>query len=472
MLKALLFCPVRGNTWMKRYFRDYPIYLLPFANKPAIEFAFDYCFLCGIRDVRIVTDDDCLPLRSRYRDGQRHALNLSYAGTPPETPLQEVIARNMAFCGGSDLLVFSGLFLPDYDKRADISLEIAPDEVKGCSSGTTAWYLVGRDRLENLPCDQDSFRDSGPVAGSPVNDVGDYFKLNMLLCGGDVERYNLPGFSEGRNSFVGRDVTIASSARVKPPVILGNNILFGRGTFAGPGVVVGDNCIVDDGTVIRHSVVLGNTFIGRNLEIDGKICFGSRIIDPATRIVLDTPNSRIASEVEPPETSGCPAYQKFIAMLLFFLQSIPYILLRPFLELHDSLAECILAGGRRKAFRLHRYVLPAGSPAGRLFRMFTLDKYHMLPQAVAGKLRLVGNALLEANERNETVVRELPGYAPGVFSYGEYLGHGDEPPQLEFDEQYYDYAMNCWFNIKILTGILLRNLKTTGGALQQRGAME
>ena len=32
--------------------------------------------------------------------------------------------------------------------------------------------------------------------------------------------------------------------------------------------------------------------------------------------------------------------------------------------------------------------------------------------------------------------------------------------------------MNCWFNIKILTGILLRNLKTTGGALQQRGAME
>ena len=41
MLKALLFCPVRGNAWMKRYFRDYPIYLLPFANKPAIEFALD-----------------------------------------------------------------------------------------------------------------------------------------------------------------------------------------------------------------------------------------------------------------------------------------------------------------------------------------------------------------------------------------------------------------------------------------------
>ena len=159
-------------------------------------------------------------------------------------------------------------------------------------------------------------------------------------------------------------------------------------------------------------------------------------------------------------------------MLLFFLQSVPYILLRPFLELHDSLAECILSGGRRKSFRLHRYALPSGSVASRLFRMFTLDKYHMLPHAVSGKLRLVGSALLEANERNEAVVRELPDYAPGIFSLGEYLGHGDGRTQLEFDEQYYAYAMNCWFNIKILTGILLRNLKNTGGALQQRGVMQ
>ena len=473
MLKALLYCPVRGNAWMKRLFRDYPVYLLPFANKPALEFALDYCFLSGIRDIRIVTDDDSLPLRSRYRDGRMLGMSLSFAGAPPGTPLHEVVARNMAFCRGSDLLVFSGLFLPDYDKRAAISLEIAPDEVKGCSSGATAWYLIGRDRLGNLPGDLGSLRDPGPVAGSPVNDVGDYFKLNMQLCGGDVERYNLPGFSEGKDSFVGRDVKIAGSARVKPPVILGNNILFGHGTFAGPGVVVGDNCLVDDGTVIRNSVVLGNTYIGRDLEIDGKICFGSRIIDPETRIVLDPRNRTIVSEVEHPESRGCPAYQRFIAMLLLFLQSIPYILLRPFLELHDSLAECILSGGRRKSFRLHRYALPSGSPAGRLFRMFTLDKYHMLPQAAAGKLRLVGNALLEANEHNEAVVRELPGYAPGIFSYGEYLGHGgDGHVQLEFDEQYYDYAMNCWFNIKILTGILLRNLKTTGGALQQRGALE
>ena len=233
MMKALLFCPVRGNAWMKRYFRDYPIYLLPFANKPAIEFALDYCFLCGIREVRIVSDEDCFQLRSRYRGGETLGLELSFAGTPPETPLESVVARNMAFCRGSDLLVFSGLFLPDYDKRSHISLDVAPGEVKGRVSGATAWYLVGRDRLESLPADLGTLRDDGPVSGSPVNDVDDYFRLNMHFCGGDVERYNLPGFSEGRDSFVGRDVRIARSARVKPPVILGTTS--GSGAAPSPG---------------------------------------------------------------------------------------------------------------------------------------------------------------------------------------------------------------------------------------------
>ena len=58
MMKALIVCPVRGNTEWDRYFPGYPVYMLPFANKPAIEFMLDYCILSGIRDVRIVSDED------------------------------------------------------------------------------------------------------------------------------------------------------------------------------------------------------------------------------------------------------------------------------------------------------------------------------------------------------------------------------------------------------------------------------
>ena len=471
MMKALLFCPVRGNTWLRRYFPNYPVYLLPIANKPAIEFALDYCFLKGIRDVRIISDEESDVLRSQFR--LVPGMDISFGGSSPDDSLPRVVRRNKAFCRGCDLLILSGLFLPEYDKRKPGELSVGADEMKGCVyGGDTAWYLVGRDKLDSLPSDWSGFHDAGPVSGSPVPDIREYYALNMRLAGSDIDKYNLPGFSEGKNSFVGRDVRIPGSARVKPPVILGNGISFGSGVFAGPNIVIGDNCIIDNGTVIRNAVVLGNTYIGRGLEIDGKICCGKHIIDPESGIRIDVTHETVASEVEPDEYAGCPFHQRVLAFILLLLQTLPYAVLRPFLEFHATLAECLTGHGGKRTVPLHGYVLPRDSFAGRLFRKLTLEKYHLLPYAAAGKMRLVGNCLLEANARNEQFIRDLPEYAPGIFSYSEFLGHENEPNQIELDEQYYVYAMNCWFNIKILTGILKRNLNPDCHTPRQRGVME
>ncbi len=472
MMKALLFCPVHGNAELKRYFPGYPVYLLPFANKPAIEFELDFCFLSGIRDVLIVSDEESEILRTQYRSGETLGLNIRCEGTGPSIPLKRIIQRNKSFFCGCDLLVFSGLFLPEYDKRNPHELNIGADEVKGCSYGGAAWYLIGRDRLDELPDDWSGFRDEAPVNGFAVPGIRDYYRHNMRLAGSDIEKYNLPGFSEGKNSFVGRDVRIPGTARVRPPVILGNGIQFGRGVHAGPNIIVGDNCVIDNGTAIRNSIVLGNTYVGRNLEIEGKVCSGNRMVDPESGIVINVVNESVLSEIEPDEYGRCPLYQRALACLLLFLQTLPYVLLRPFLEHHSTLVECMLENGARRTMSLNAYVLPRRSAAGRLFRRLTLNKYHLLPYAAAGKVRLVGNCLLEANERNEAFVGNLPGYAPGIFSYSEFLGHENEPYQLELDEQYYAYAMNCWFNIKILTGILRRNFRAEGRPLQQRGVME
>ncbi len=474
MMKAILFCPVRNNAEMKRYFPDYPVYLLPFANKPAIEFELDFCFLSGIRDVMIVSDDESEILRTQYRSGETLGLNIRCEGMGVSQSLKQVIQQKKAFCRDCDLLVFSGLFLPEYDKRKPHELSIGAEEMAGRSYGSAAWYLIGRDRLNDLPDDWNGFHDTGPVNGFAVPDIRDYYRHNMRLAGSDIEKYNLPGFSEGKNSFVGRDVRISGSARVKPPVILGNRIEFGRGAHAGPNIIVGDNCIIDKGATIRNSIILGNTYIGPNLEIDGKICIGNRLIDPESGGLTDVVKESVLSEIEVREYDRCPLHQRVLACLLFLLQTLPYVLLRPFLEFHSTLVECMMGKGGRRTMALHGYVLPSDSAAGKLFRMLTLNKYHLLPYAAAGKVRLVGNRLLEANDRNEAFVKDLPGYAPGIFSYSEYLGHENEPYQFELDEQYYAYAMNCWFNIRILTGILRRNLRSDICPLQQqqRGVLE
>ncbi len=474
MTKALLFCPTRGNTWLKQYFPNHPVYLLPFANKPAIEYVLDYCFLCGIRDVRIISDEESETLRAQYRRGEALSMNIEFDGMGSSRSLKRIILQNKAFCKDSDILLFSGLFLPEYDKRKPLELRIGASEMKGCvcGKGDTAWYLIGRDKLNDLPDDWSGFRDEAPVSGRPVTDILDYYRQNMRLAGSDIEKYNLPGFSEGKNSFVGCDVQIPRSAQVRPPVILGNGIQFGRGVHAGPNIIVGDNCIIDNGTTIRNTIVLGNTYLGCNLEIDGKICCGKYIIDPETGTTACFANESIVSEMEPDEYEKSPLHQKALAFLLLLFQTLPYLLLRPFLEFHFSLVECLTGGGRKHMMALHGYALPRDSFVGKMFRKLTLNKYHLLPYAAVGKIRLVGNCMLEATDHNERFIHDLPWYAPGVFSYSEYLGHENEPYQLELDEQYYAYAMNCWFNIKILTGILRHNLSWKSRGLQQRGATE
>ncbi len=472
MMKALLFCPVQSDSELTRYFPDYPVYLLPFANKPAIEFMLDYCFLSGIREIRIVSEDDSEVMRARFRNSEVLGMSISFEGVRSALSLKQVIRQNMAFCRGCDLLVFSGLFLPVYDKRNPHELNIGADGMKGCTYGSAAWYLIGRGRLQDLPDDWSGFHDDAPVNGSAVQNIRDYYQHNMRLAGSDIEKYNLPGFSEGKNSFVGRDVRIPGSARVRQPVILGNWIQFGRGVHAGPNIIVGDNCVIDNGTTIRDSIILGNTYVGRDLEIAGKICSGNHLIDPESGAKVDAINESVLSGMEADESLRYPLYQRVLACVLLLLQTLPYVLLRPFLEIHTTLAECVMSGGWSRTMALNGYALPRESFAGRLFRRLTLNKYHLLPYAAAGKIRLVGNRIFEATEQNERFIRSLSGYAPGIFSYSEYLGHEKEPYQREFDEQYYGYAGNCWFNIKVLTGILLRNLKPANPSLQQRGAVE
>ena len=474
MTKAILFCSTRGAAWPKRYFPNHPVYLLPFANKPAIEYVLDYCFLCGIRDVRIISDEESEALRAQYRNGEMLSMNISFGSMSATRSIKRIILQNMAFCKGDDILFFSGLFLPEYDKRMPNELSIGADELKGCvyENGSAAWFLIGRNRLDSLPDKWDVFHDEAPVTGQPVTDILSYYRHNMRLADRDIEKYNLPGFSEGKNSYVGYDVQIPGSARIRPPVILGNGIQFGRKTHAGPNVIIGDNCIIDNRTTIRDSIVFGNTYIGRDLEISGKICCANCIIDPQTGTCINLTNPSVISEMEPDEYEKKPFLQRLLAVLLLLIQTPLYLLLRPFVEFHFSLTECLTGRGHTHTLALDGYALPRESLAGSLFHRFTLNKYHLLPYAAAGKMRLIGNHLLEATEHNELFIRDLPGYAPGIFSYSEYLGHENEPYQFELDEQYYAYAMNCWFNIKILAGILRRNLRRENRSLQQRGAIE
>lgn len=203
---------------------------------------------------------------------------------------------------------------------------------------------------------------------------------------------------------------------------------------------------------------MGNTYVGSKLQFEDKIIYRNYIIDPRKGVKLDIVDEFLLTPLVKQGYWSCPVTQRVIALLMLVFYFIPFLLFRPFIRIHAEEVECYMNQQRKRKLKLHLYIQPPDSFPGRYFLKFSLERYHLLPLVLTGRLRLVGSYILEATPENARILKQFPDYAPGIFSYSEYLQHDNDPFQREIDELYYMYHASFWKNFKILKGILMRNL--------------
>ena len=92
------------------------------------------------------------------------------------------------------------------------------------------------------------------------------------------------GELEGRTSrsgvLVGRDVRVASDARLDAPVVLGDRVSIGSGAAVGPGVVMAQDVHVGDGADVTMSLLCDGVIVGQGAALDGAIVAPRGRIDP------------------------------------------------------------------------------------------------------------------------------------------------------------------------------------------------
>lgn len=445
--------------WVREFFPDYPPYLLPFANKPYLEYLTDYCVLAGIREIRILTDTPSPELSEAVEKLKLMGLDAQIFAASLEDRLRYKLLKNRAFCEDDDLLVLSGMIWLDYDKHAFVKPE-SPEPICGTVfANGVACCLIRKGFLDQFPEDEEHL--PPPPDGIHLERIGsvkDYFDRNMKIVYEQASCYDLPGYGDSVDFIVGQNVGIPKTAEVKTPVILGDSVMLEAGSTVGPGAILGSNILVDSDASIRDSVILGNSYVGCNLEVIGKICYRNYLIDPVKNLKLDIVDEFLLTQLTKQGVWFVPVKQRLIALLMLIVYTIPYLLLRPLLSLHMDEVECFMNRQRKRKLRLHLFVRPPKGVFGRYFMKLSLDRYHLLWRVVAGQLRLVGSYLLEVNEENAHSLEQFPDYAPGIFSYSEYLEHEKDPFQREIDELYYMYHASFWRNLKILKGILIRNM--------------
>ncbi len=94
-----------------------------------------------------------------------------------------------------------------------------------------------------------------------------------------IKNFNSTSEKEGYNEisegvFVGKNVTIDDTSRIKGKAIIGHNSIIGHAAFLRAGVIIGDNVNVGHATEVKHSIILAKTALA-HLNYIGDSIIGS-----------------------------------------------------------------------------------------------------------------------------------------------------------------------------------------------------
>ena len=132
-----------------------------------------------------------------------------------------------------------------------------------------------------------------PFTWLDIGSVPDYWEATGLLLRGKVAGFTMPGEEIRPGVYCGINVRIAwDRVRIEGPVYIGSSTSVGDGaTIIGP-TVIGSGCVIQPGATLRECLLADYTRISSVAELEQKLIFGSKCIDPSGSY-LDIEESQI-----------------------------------------------------------------------------------------------------------------------------------------------------------------------------------
>ncbi len=459
-MKCLIYCREQNMEWVRHYLSDAEAYMLHIGNKPLLEFFIEFCVLNEIKDIRIVRKTVSSEIEDYLGNGSKWDINLDYAGLEEDLEIEEVISANKDLFGKDGLLVFNGFFFLQY-KKSHLSESFLPHNASWQNLNDSGQGILF---LKSLPSSKSvkklkHFAGKNFMMSKPLNSIRDYFDLNMDMVTGGARNYIMPGYNSESGVFIGQNVEITYGSDIVKPIILGDNVELKKRSEIGPGAIIGNDTLIDSDTSICNSIVYCNSYIGSKLEIDNKIIYKRRVIDPFTGDMIHIVDDFLLSEVRNDLLTSVVSriIEVILLVFLFCLQLPFFLILRPFIGGKYRKVEIWQDKSGTRKLMIKIFTYKVNTRSNKLFLKLSLHKFHLLFLCMIRKLQLIGTAPQEATEEALQNIRELSNYRPSVFSSSDMYGYEFNDKRRQVTEVFYAKHVTIGLNIAIFFKTLIFN---------------
>lgn len=456
-----------------------PWALLPVAGRPFLSYWIELCVDVGIEEIDVVLGAaNAAKVEQCFGNGEKWGVQINYSvAKPGELP------HHQASKGEVGGIFFVGQ--PIFPRRREnYSKELASClRQGGCriNEDQTCSLLISSEKNEvDEFCRTGVGRLEPSIGGLPdcgvdferLESIDDYYRLNMDIVDGEMGLYVTAGYAAQEEASIGYNVIIPPSVRLEPPLAIGNDCRIGPVCSIGPRVVVADHVFIDGQCELTDSIILSDTFVGRNLELKGKIVCGNRIIDPEDGGYLDIEDPWLLTHAKSrmPFRDVLRASMGWILSLcLVLVQALPFAIFYTLVRMKNlgSFMKKSCQGVDGKEIEIPYFIATDVLPSLLLmfFFGFSLDRFPQLLMVLKKQLWLCGQVPRGAG----SLYRDDRLYFPAVFSSSEALAEVDR----QMEALFYVHTRSVRGDLRILHNALFSRLLDNeffaGHPFQQQG---
>lgn len=447
-----------------------PWSLMPIAGRPLLSYWLELCVDLGIQDVQIILGRDAEYVEMFCSSGEKWGLSINYSFIRTEDDPQTYLSRDPERWSSGLLYMADAVFLR---RTTGCSRESLRGLLDGCcvQHKQKPAFFISRDteqirsfirtghcekcRGVEEACTQQStstIPDQVGVEPLFIQDITHYYRLNMEIVQGEMGRYLSSGYaSVDKQASIGVNVITPPSVTLTPPLAIGNDCRIGALSEIGPNAVISDHVLIDRQCEIADSIILSDTYVGRNLEVRGKIVAGNRIIDPEDGTWLDIEDPWLVAQTRPRNYLRDLLRAVFswcCSLLLATLQLVPFVFLYSLIRLfgRGRFEKIRLFGIGGRETGSERFIPADKSVPGFLVMFFcgmSLDRFPRLLKVLSGHFWLCGQV---PRDLKDGPPRDTNRYFPAVFSYPDAFADIDR----QMDALYYAHTRSLAADLRIL----------------------